>query len=240
MAPDVAIPILLYHKIGRPPRGARVPGQYVSPKLFRRHLSYLGSKGHQTVSLLSVAERDCPIPARPLVITFDDGYRCIYEEALPALHEHGFSATVFLVAGALGGSNVWEQARGDVAEALLGLAEVQKMRVAGIEFGSHTLTHARLTALAPEEAAREIADSRARLEDALGAPCLSFAYPYGGWNAQVRSLVAEAGYRVACTTRRAAARLSDDLLGLPRINVRRYNLLPWFRYKLWRARRTRS
>jgi len=242
MDAEPTIPILLYHKIGRPPRGARVAGQYVSPGLFRRHLAYLKAHEYESISLLEVVRPARPLPPRPVVITFDDGYRCVYEHAFPALVERGYGATVFLVAGALGGTNTWEQ---DAEEPLLGLSELEEMRAGGIEFGSHTLTHPHLTALSSKEAAREIAESRARLEEALGCRCLSFAYPYGEWNERVRELVAEAGYEAACTTRRAAARRGpasrpagwDDPLALPRINIRRYNVTPRFAYKLWRARR---
>jgi len=232
----VPMPILLYHKVGRPPAGARVPGQYVSPGLFRKHLAHLKQAGYAPVSLLDLAW-PTPLPERPLAITFDDGYRCLHEHALPALREHGFTASVFLVVEGIGKTNTWEQAVGDVAEPILGLDEIRAMQAAGVEFGSHTLTHPHLTALAPEVAAREITESRARLEDLLGAPCLSFAYPYGDWDARLRDLVERAGYRVACTTRRAGVRPEDDRLALPRINIRRYNVLPRFRYKLWRASR---
>ena len=236
---EPAIPILLYHKLGRPPRGARVPGQYVSPKLFGKHLGYLVRQGYQTVSLLDLVAEGRPLPARPVVITFDDGYRCLYEHAVPALVERGFTATVFLVAGAVGGSNTWEQEIGDAAEPMLGLTEISEMRRAGIEFGSHTWSHARLTGLPEEEAAREIRGSRLRLEEALREACRSFAYPYGDWDERVREMVAAAGYEAACTTVRAAARPGDDPLALPRINIRRYNAIPRFAYKLWRAGRAR-
>lgn len=237
---DTAIPILLYHKIGLPPRGARVPGQYVSPRLFRRHLSYLARRGYTSVSLLEVVRQGPQLPTRPVVITFDDGYRCIYEHALPALIEHGYSATVFLVAKGVGGTNFWEEAVGDVKEPLLAASELGEMVGSGIEFGSHGLTHPHLTTLAEADAAREITESRAVIEDLLGAPCPTFAYPYGDWNGRVRDLVGEAGYEVACTTRRAAARRSGDHLALPRINIRRHNVVLRFGYKLWRAQRVRE
>jgi peptidoglycan/xylan/chitin deacetylase (PgdA/CDA1 family) len=237
MSKDLTVPILLYHKIADPPRGARVRGQYVSPGLFRRHLAFLASEGYSSLPLLALADRSRPLPARPIVITFDDGYRCLHQHALPALREHGFTATVFLVVEGIGSANTWETAAGDVEEPMLGLAEVREMQTEGIEFGSHTLAHPHLTALSPGQAETEIGQSRLRLEELLGASCRSFAYPYGDWNPHVRSLVADAGYLVACTTRRAAARPDDDLLALPRINIRRYNVLPRFRYKLWRARR---
>lgn len=239
MEREPRVPILLYHKVGRPPRGARVPGQYVSPGLFRKHLDYLAKHGYASLSLLDLVQKDRPLPPRPIAITFDDGYRCLYQEAFPLLAEAGFTATVFLVAGALGASNLWEQAVGDVAEQMLDLPEVREMRAGGIEFGSHTLSHAHLTELREEEARREIADSRARLAEALGEPCRTFAYPYGEWNARVKDLVAEAGYEAACTTVRAWASREDDPLALPRINIRRYNVLPRFAQKLRQAERAR-
>jgi len=235
MRADLAVPILLYHKIGDPPPGARVPGQYVSPHLFSKHLAYLARKGYQAVSLLDLAARERVLPPRPFVVTFDDGYWCLHEKALPVLAEHGFTATVFLAVAQIGSVNAWETEIGDVEEPMLGLAQIREMQAAGIEFGSHTLTHPHLTQLPPERAATEIVQSRLRLEEMLGVPCASFAYPYGEWNGHLRDLVADSGYLAACTTRRGAARADDDPLALPRINIRRYNVLPRFRYKLWRA-----
>jgi len=240
MSGGPAIPILLYHKIGAPPRGARLPGQYVSPALFRRHLDYLQRHGYRAISLLDIVHQDRDLPRRPVVITFDDGYQCLHRHAFPALAQRGWTATIFLVAGALGGVSVWERAAGGAAEPLLGIPEIREMRSAGLEFGSHTLTHPRLTALTEAEAAREIGASRSSLAEALGEPCRSFAYPYGDWDHRVRDLVASAGYEAACTTVRLAARREDDPFSLPRINIRRYNLVPRFGYKLWRAQRARA
>ena len=238
MPGECTVPILLYHKLGDPPPRARVPGQYVSAKLFRKHLAYLAEQGYGSVSLAHLAEPERTLPPKPIVITFDDGYHCLYRDAFPVLREHGFTATVFVVVEGIGGVNFWETAAGDVEEPMLSAEQIREMQAAGIEFGSHTLTRPHLTALSPEEAAREIADSKGRLEELLGRDCPAFAYPYGDWSPEVRALVAEAGYRVACTTRRAAARAEDDRLALPRINIRRYNVLPRFRYKLWRAMRS--
>jgi len=239
MPEEPATPILLYHKVGQPPRGARVPGQHVSARLFRRHMAYLEAQGYRSVPLVDVAMGERPLPSRPVVITFDDGYRCVYEEAYPALREYGFAATVFLVAGAVGGTNGWEQVVGDVEEPLLGARELEAMREGGIEFGSHTLSHPHLTDLSATEARSEIEGSRRRVEDLVGGACRTFAYPYGEWDARVRELVVEAGYEAACTTRRAAARATDDPFALPRISVRRYTVVPRFAYRLWRALRAR-
>ncbi len=237
---DTRVPILLYHKLGRPPRGARVAGHYVSPALFRRHLAYLRARGYESVALQELARPRSPLPTRPVVITFDDGYRCVYEHAVSALAEYGYTATVFMVAGGLGRTNYWETVVGDVEEPMLTPHELRQIQAAGLEIGSHTVHHPRLTQLAPEEAERELCESKTQLEDLLGAPCRTLAYPYGDWNQQVRDYAAEAGYEVACTTVRAAARAEDDALALPRINIRRYNVVPRFALKLWQAGRRRA
>jgi peptidoglycan/xylan/chitin deacetylase (PgdA/CDA1 family) len=240
MEADSVALILLYHKLGRPPRGAKVAGQYVSAGLFRRQLCYLRHHGYESISLLDLVKPGTLVPPKAVAITFDDGHLSVYEHAFPALAEYGFQATVFLVAGALGGSDFERESGRDVEGPLLGLSELREMQSAGIQSGSHTLTHPHLTALPPVRAQQEITESRARIEDALGASCVSFAYPYGDWNERVRELVQEAGYEAACTTVRAAARRGGDPLALPRINIRRYNEIPRFAYKLWRAGRTSS
>lgn len=229
------IPVLLYHKVGRPPRGARVPGHYVSPGLFRRHLAYLQRLGYESIPAETIVAAEPSLPAKPVVITFDDGYRCIYELALPALVEYRFTATVFLVTSGIGSTNHWEAAVGDVEEPMLGPVEIAEMRAARVSFGSHTLSHPHLTALSEEQVRTELAGSRERLSELLGTPCRTLAYPYGDWDLRVRDLAAEVGYEVAFTTTRAAVRSGDDPLALPRINIRRYNVTPRFALKLWRA-----
>ncbi len=240
MARAQRIPVLLYHKIGRPPRGARVPGQYVSPGLFRRHLAYLRRFGYESIPADAAPGARGPLPPKPVVITFDDGYRCLHEFALPALREYGFQAAVFLVTSGIGRTNHWEVAVGDVEEPMLGPAQIAEMQTAGIAFGSHTLTHPHLTALPDHEVRKELSDSRARLCDLLQAPCRTLAYPYGDWDLRVRDAAAEAGYEVAFTTARAAVRPDDDPLALPRVNIRRYNVIPRFALKLWRAMQARA
>ena len=120
---------------------------------------------------------------------------------------------------------------------MLSREQLCELQEAGLAIGSHTLNHAHLTRLSPAEARREMVDSRACLEDMLGAPCRTLAYPYGDWSPAVRDLAGEAGYAVACTTVRAAARAGADPLALPRLNIRRYNIVPRFAYKLWRTLR---
>jgi len=233
--PYPGIPILLYHKLGRPQPGSLIKGQYVSPSLFRRHLGYLARVRYQAISLSQLVEflhsGVMPVP-KPIVITFDDGYECVYQEAFPLLMERGFSATVFLVGSGIGGTNEWEQAIGDVAEPMMSRQQIREMMEHGMEFGSHTWGHRHLTRIPLGEARREIADSKAKLEDMLGAAIQFFAYPYGQYNQAIRDLVEESGYLGACSTLTGVNVAGHDPYWLLRMNVRRYNYLPRFIYKL--------
>ena len=237
---DDGIPILLYHRLGTPPRAARIKGQYVSPGLFRRHMECLVRAGYQAVSLAEVVRYTAGgaiSASKPIAMTFDDGYAALHEHALPVLRELGLTATVFLVADYLGRTAEWERAAGDVAEPLLSIEQIREMMAAGMSFGSHTRSHAHLRALPPRRAADEIGTSRAILERRLQAPIEFLAYPYGEFDAAARDLARRAGYLGACSTRRGVNRRGEDPFALRRVNIRRYNVTPRFAWKLRRAYR---
>src|SRR5262249_50778983 len=126
---------------------------------------------------------------RSVVLTFDDGYLDTLTIALPILREFGFTATCYVVAGAVGHSSHWT----DPAP-LMDWAGVRAWLDAGMGIGSHTASHPDLTTLDTAALRSEIAGSRARLEDRLGVPVRSFAYPFNRLDARALDAVAEAGY----------------------------------------------
>lgn len=192
-------PVLTYHHVGPRPRGARLKGLYLSPKLFARQVSELCAEGFSMVSLESI--RSASGGPRPrCFLTFDDGFRDIFDHALPVLERHRCRSIVFLVSELVGKTNEWQQRAGDVAAPLMDEAQVRDWLAAGQQIGSHTQTHPRLTELAVSKAREEISASKQSLEDRFGVPVEHFCYPYGDWNETVRDLVAAAGYKTACTT----------------------------------------
>lgn len=192
-------PILTYHHVGPRRRGVRLKGLYVSPRLFARQMAELRAAGFTTPPYAEVLRAD-PGQRRQVFLTFDDGFRDVWEHALPALESVHFRALVFLVADLLGRTNEWQQHAGDVVEPLMDAGQVRDWLAAGHEIGAHTLTHPRLTQLPLPLAREEITASRKKLEDAFGRPVRHFCYPYGDHSAAVRALVEEAGYETACTT----------------------------------------
>lgn len=234
------IPVLMYHRIAPCPRGTTVPGHYVNPGRFRRHAQALARAGFQTVTQAKMADglagRD-ELPPKPIVLTFDDGYHNFVQSAWPVLRDLGMTATVFVVAGQVAGTNAWDTRLGDVEERLLSLEEIQSLAKEGIEMGSHTVTHAHLDRVTPFDAEREIVESKMILEELLSDSVRSFCYPYGEQTESLRRLVRAAGYDSACGTLAGLNDSQTDPYQWRRINVRRSTSTPLLFWKLAKASR---
>src|SRR2546425_1411852 len=114
------LPVLLYHKIDRIPPGARYPRSYVTPERFEAQLAFLRRRGYESISFadyLAYRRGAGRLPRRPVIVTFDDGYRSNRDVALPLLQQYGFRATIFLVAERIGGTKTWDP--GEIQEPLL-------------------------------------------------------------------------------------------------------------------------
>lgn len=228
----MSVPILLYHHIDAPP-GRGIPGRslWVSPARFARQMRALKWLGYQGLSLRQgipyiLGEKK----GKAAIITFDDGALSVFRHAMPVLDALGFTATNFFVAGCAGGSNVWDKPPHQAAK-LMGAAEMRAWAARGHEAGAHTLSHPHLPALPAAAAQREITAAKQNLEEILGLPIVSFAYPYGEDSPMLRDFARDAGYLCAVTTRRGQANAGDNLFGLPRHSIRRNDTLPQFLLK---------
>ena len=170
------IPILMYHNIADcQARRHSYYRTYTSPLAFAQQMRLLHDNDYRTVSIQE-SLRDLALhktPTKSVVITFDDGYADFYRQALPVLNQHGFSATVYVIASLL----KTQRTSFNGAECLT-LAEVRELHSQGISIGSHTLSHPMLTRLSPCQLEEELCKSKTLLEDELGAPVKSFAYPF--------------------------------------------------------------
>jgi peptidoglycan/xylan/chitin deacetylase (PgdA/CDA1 family) len=210
------LPALLYHKIDRFKTGIRRRGLYVSPRSFRAQMHELQRAGFHMTSAGSPEPR---AGERRIVITFDDGFASVFENALPVLQECGGRAINFLVSGRLGGVNTWDLADGERPEPLMDAAQVRDWLAAGQDIGAHTVTHAHLTQLPAAQAREEITASKKALEDRFARAVTDFAYPYGEMNPAIRALVAEAGFERAWSVEPQVITHGADPLALPRFPV---------------------
>jgi len=229
----VSIPILMYHQIDEPPpRGTSLRGLTVAPRSFARQMALLKMFGYRGLSMRDLmpylqGERQ----GKVVGLTFDDGYQNNVEHALPVLRKHRFTATCYGVSSMMGATNLWDHSL--VAEKpLMSLGDWQTWRDAGMDVGSHTLTHAKLTELPPYDALAQIADSKRELEQALGCEVDHFCYPYGWFSPEHRDMVEQAGYQTATTTVRGRVHPRADRFTLNRIMVARATNLVQFAAKV--------
>jgi peptidoglycan/xylan/chitin deacetylase (PgdA/CDA1 family) len=181
-----AVPILEYHVLGAPAADAPYPELYVSRPDFHREMNWLDEHGYQAVTLEEVEDawyHGGALPARPVVISFDDGYRPQFTYALPELRRHGWPGVLNLKAE---GSDLYE-------------SNVRAMIGAGWELAAHTIDHSDLTTLDAAQLKRETAGARQILRREYGVPVKDFCYPAGQFDATVIAAVEAAGYVTATT-----------------------------------------
>jgi peptidoglycan/xylan/chitin deacetylase (PgdA/CDA1 family) len=205
--------ILMYHKVDQIPTGVRYPRNYVSPGQFAEQLAALRRWNYETISFDDwVAYRGGAgtLPPRPIILTFDDGYRSTGEIAWPVLRRYDYSATVFVVSDFVGKTNSWDP--DEIQEPLLTAEELRALQAEGLRVGSHGKTHGSLRTMSVAAAAMELGASRRALEAITGAPIRTLCYPYGQQNGRVRALAREAGYHTAVVLgRRLNSRYADPL-----------------------------
>jgi peptidoglycan/xylan/chitin deacetylase (PgdA/CDA1 family) len=215
------IPILMYHVIED--YSGPYEQLYTSPQILRKQLAFLKEQGFSAVTVheaLNHWKKDTPLPAKPIILTFDDGYRSVYTEAFPLLKEYGFRATLYLHTAKI-------NTPGGLTTEM-----TKEMAGYGLEIGSHSLTHPDLTKISPAKLRNEIRLSKKQLEELTGQEVTTFCYPAGRYNSRVREEVMKAGYLGAVTTRYGPATNRENLYSLSRIRINKSDLLQGFINKL--------
>jgi peptidoglycan/xylan/chitin deacetylase (PgdA/CDA1 family) len=203
-------PVLMYHSVE--PYESDPYRVTVSPRRFAAQLRWLRRAGLRGVSMGELLEaRRTGRDAGLIGLTFDDGYADFLTHALPALQEHEFGATVFVLPGVFGGDNAWDTP--GPRKALMTADDVRATAAAGMEIASHGLTHKRLPDCADKVLADEVSASRELLGDVLGQDVAGFCYPYGHYGAREIEAVRAAGYDYACSVYPST---SDGRFALPR------------------------
>jgi peptidoglycan/xylan/chitin deacetylase (PgdA/CDA1 family) len=189
--------ILGLHRVGFPPKHAKIRGLFISPKLLEFQLSLIQKMGYRFATLKQALAN----PGEKIaVITFDDGYADNYTAALPVLQKFNAPATVFVITGDVGGKDVvWSEASEDLPSDILDWKSLAKLQNQGWEIGSHAHEHIHLARYEEEEQEATIQRSIREIEKNLGTTPVSFAYPYGSYNEATKRVLKRAGIKYAVT-----------------------------------------
>jgi len=203
--PESGVPVLMYHSIS---------SKYdcsicVTENQFRKQMAWLYDNGYHAVSVdafYSALAENGTLPEKPVLITFDDGFKDNYQAAWPILKEFGFTGTFFVVTGKIDSYNLdWE--------------DLKQLVENGNSIGSHSVTHRDLSSLNAAQQEKELRESKRTLEEGLGAPIKAFCFPYGKYNKTTLSLLPELGYSLSFTTRSGKVCFGDDEYLLKRVHV---------------------
>lgn len=212
------IPILMYHDIHAVSESGYAYG--ISKEQFRSQLECLRENGFNSISfnqLFRHLKNRALLPARPVILSFDDGYTSFLDHAVPLMSDFGFHGTVFLVAGQLGGYNSWDSPDARSRLKLMGRSQVREVLAAGFEIGSHSMRHPDHAALTVEEICREVEDSRKLLEDEFGCMIAAYSYPYGRHDARCTAAVKAAGYSGAVSIFSNSPDVTQNVYSMRRI-----------------------
>jgi len=209
----IQLPILVYHIVrpAYPDDSRAVRALALTPETFDNELLYLALAGYHVISFTDLENyflRNEPLPKKPIILTFDDGWKDQFTYAFPLLLKNHFSATFFVFTNAIGRPDFvsWE--------------DLKVMRDAGMTIGSHSRSHPYLTRIASTTTLQnEIRGSRRILEEHLGIPITEFAYPFGRYNADIVTMVKEAGYRSARGDFESGKQSLDRLFELSALNA---------------------
>jgi peptidoglycan/xylan/chitin deacetylase (PgdA/CDA1 family) len=200
------VPVLNYHKID-----TMQIALSVAPEEFDKQMQYLSENGYHTVTpdqLFKALKKGIPLPDKPILITFDDGYEDNYVNAYPILKKYNFTATFFVITDFISHDPrfmTWDQ--------------VKEMAENGFTIGSHTVNHVPLTELNADQITTELTASSQKLEQELGVRPRYFAYPTGTYNDEIRHLVQKAGYKMAFTVRYGQADSDSNFYSIERIPI---------------------
>ncbi len=213
--PAPMVDILMYHSIAEAPGATSI-----APEIFAAQMQAIAETGVPVITLddlLAARAGQRTLAPQSVIITFDDGFRDFSQNACPVLEKHGFSAIVYLPSGQVGRRERWAGAHEPPRE-LMSWHEIRRHANAGIQFGSHTVTHPDLTGLDEEVLAVELERSRDDIQENLGAPVRHFAPPYGLAGRREQTAIARL-YKTSVGTRLGRASISGEIYDLPRLEM---------------------
>ncbi len=210
---SIRIPIIIYHSVRPYIIGeAKLQDDYdITPEMLEKQLVYLRDNGYTTITMddfVKYVKAGTPWPViKPVVLSFDDGWRNQYKYAFPLLQKYHDTAIFYIYTNPIGQNHflTWD--------------EIREMDKAGMTIGDHTLSHPYLKGLSSDQLKKEIIDSKKIIESQIGKPVLHFASPFGYTSPEIVKIISDAGYLTGRTTFKGIYHSKKDLLSLRGILV---------------------
>jgi peptidoglycan/xylan/chitin deacetylase (PgdA/CDA1 family) len=211
----VVVPVLMYHHVGLPDPGADAIRRdlSVSPANFEAQLRYLIARDYEPITLESLfmhLQIGQPLPEKPVILTFDDGFKDQYTNAYPLLEKYGFVGTFFVITGFA------DEERPDH----MSWSEIEFLHAQGMEIGSHSYTHPSLKGKTFDYVVWQVLGSKEAIEARTHQPVRSFSYPSGQYDQLAVDVLKSAGYWGAVTVEAGSMQTAERPFELRRIRVR--------------------
>ena len=224
--------VLLYHSVGEIDPRDNIHTR-VSGKAFEEQMTFLDREGYNVTGLdeiISTIKSGETLKEKTLAVTFDDGYKDNLLLAAPVLRNHGFKMTIFIspcLLGKVKTKRSWQKWE------YLSKSDVKELASNGYSIGSHSLEHKNLKELKPDEAVREITESKKLLEEIINKEVCGFSFPYGLYNNRLLDVTKKAGYQFACSTVSGInSALDGNLFSIKRTEISGNDDLDTFKAKL--------
>lgn len=217
------IKVLMYHRILKERPDRLTNWHYVTVEDFKKQMKIIQKLGYTTITFYDYKlylEGELTLPKRPIIITFDDGYSDIFENAIPVLQEMNMTAVIFAMGNRELKKFYWDTDEDNVVSLLASNEQLRSASQNGFEIGSHSMNHIDLSTITNEDAYDEITRSKRRIESVIGETVHTFAYPYGSVNERIRNIVKETSYSFACGVFTGPPHFDGDRYDFRRISIK--------------------
>lgn len=221
--PGNNIKVLMYHRVLKQKPEKDTKWHYVTMDNFEKQMKLLDKLGYTTVTFADYVlfrEGKLTLPKKSIILTFDDGYQDIYDNALPIMQKYNIRAVLFVMGNRRLRSAEWDQKEGEDPCYLMSDDQIKETDSLGFEIGAHSMNHLNLINLSSEELKYEIMRSKSKIESILEKPVYTFSYPYGSVDKRVQEVALNSGYEFACGVYTGPASFVQNTHDIRRIAIK--------------------
>lgn len=216
------IKVLMYHRVLEQAPSGNPKYHYIEADQFRKQMELLDAWNFTPITFYDYQlylNGELSLPAKPVIITFDDGYLDTLEVAVPILNDLSIPAVIYVLGNRNLNAGEWDRVDGMEPPPLMNDEQIKEIQALGFEIGSHTMNHLPLNELDDQTIQRELGDAKKVIEDLLGEPVISVSYPFGSVDERVTSAAEACGYNFGCGVFTGPATFGEHLFDIRRMAI---------------------